>query len=143
MPSFFDRFRDLDSLKEEAEALFDQGVRESKRQAALARLRVRIFDLDRRMNAEFRVLGEKVWDLHNAASLTAENLAGAFDVLSALADEIAEAKEDLLELSTPAGRAAAESPAAPAPESPATPDDAERRIEQGPSPDDGGRPPLE
>lgn len=141
MPSFWDRFRDLDSLKEQAEELIQQGIRGSKRQAALAKLRYRVFELERRMNSEFRVLGEKVWDLHKAEAVTPENLAGAYTVLEALANEIAESKDELNELlssAREAGEDADDEPAVEAGEAV----DAERRIE----PDDEGRPeatPLE
>lgn len=104
MANFFDRFRDLDHLKEQAEELLAQVGKESKRQTALAKLRMRIFDLERRMNAEFRVLGERVWELHQVSQVTPENLAGAFSVLEALADEIADAKDELQELIDAAGR---------------------------------------
>ncbi len=138
MPSFWDRFRDLDSLKEQAEELIQQGIRGSKRQAALAKLRYRVFELERRMNSEFRVLGEKVWDLHQAEAVTPENLAGAYTVLEALADEIAESKDELNELLTSARESAEGADGEPAGEA----SEAERRIE----PDDEGRPeatPLE
>lgn len=98
MPSFFDRFRDLDSLKEQAQDLLDTGVREGKRRAALAKLQVRLYDLDTRMNREFRVLGEKVWDLHEAGTLTPESLGGLFDKLEALADDIDEAQAEMQRL---------------------------------------------
>ena len=98
MPSFFDRFRDLDSLKEQAQDLLDTGLREGKRRAALAKLQVRLYDLDTRMNREFRILGEQVWDLHEAGTLTTESLSGLFDKLEAIAEDIDEAQAEMQRL---------------------------------------------
>ncbi len=98
MSSFFDRFRDLDRLKEQAEELLDQGWREGKRRAALAKLQVRLFDLDRRLNSEFRNLGEKVWDLHQADALVPEKLTGLFDQLEAISTEIEAATDEMKRL---------------------------------------------
>lgn len=95
MSSLFDRFRDLDDLKARAEELVQQGIEAGRRQAALTKLRVQILDLERRMNAEFRVLGERVWGLHQLGSITAESLAGAFDKLEELAEDIAAARDKM------------------------------------------------
>lgn len=97
--SFFDQFRDLDGLKAKAEALVADSVKEGKRQTALAKLRLKVFDLDRRMNAEFRTLGERVWELHNDGVLTTENLTGAFDTLEELAADIEKTKDEMEDLS--------------------------------------------
>jgi len=101
MAGFFDRFKDFDSLKEQAEKLYQEGAKKTKQQTDLLKLRVRIADLERRMNAEFRVLGERVWDLHESGSLQPENLTGAFDLLEALAKEVDEAKADMEVLAQP------------------------------------------
>lgn len=147
MGGFFDRFKDFDSLKEKAEQLYQDSAKETKRQAELLKLRGRVLNLERRMNAEFRVLGERVWDLHESGALQPENLTGAFDLLEALAKEIDEAQADIELLSKPEpepeDEAAEES--APADETapvPAPADDdapAARRIE----PDEPHDPPLE
>lgn len=122
MPSFFDRFRDLDDLKERAEALLEQGLKEGRRQAEMIKLRVKILDLERRMNAELRVLGERVWELHQVAALTPENLAGAFERLESLAEEIATAREEMERIERDEDAPAATPPPPPAPEP-------ERRLE--------------
>lgn len=98
--SFFEQFRDLDKLKERAEALWSEGVEKTKRGTAVVKLKARVFELERRMNAEFRTLGERVWELHNDDALSTENLAGAFDTLEELAEEIAQTKEEIEELSS-------------------------------------------
>lgn len=95
MGSFFDQFRDLDALKEKAEGFFQEGVRETKKQAAAAKLRLRVLDLERRMNSEFRVLGEHVWRLHQNDDLSKDRLEGAFTTLERLAEEIADAKAEM------------------------------------------------
>ena len=95
MGNFFDRFTDLDKLREQAEDLWERSVRETKRQAALGKLRAHLGELQVRMNLEFRRLGHKVWSLHADDALTKKNLTGAFDVLEALADEIAEARAEM------------------------------------------------
>lgn len=97
--SFFDQFRDLDKLKERAEELWSEGLEKTKRGTAVAKLKMRVFELERRMNAEFRTLGERVWELHNDDALSTENLAGAFDTLEELADEIAQTKDEIDDLS--------------------------------------------
>ena len=140
MSNFFDRFRDLDGLKEQAERLIQQGVRESKRQAAFARLRIKLLDLDRRMNAEFRVLGERVWQLHEADALTPDQLAGAFDVLETLAHEITEAQAEMDELSA---AEAAETPLEPAAEPPGEDAPDERKLESAPPAERPDSSPLE
>ncbi|MCC7493006.1 MAG: hypothetical protein IT204_11680 [Fimbriimonadaceae bacterium] len=131
MGSFFDRFKDFDGLKAQAEDLLEQGLAAGRRQAALAKLKVRLYDLDRRMNAEFRVLGEKVWEQHEAGSLSADSLSGAFAVLEAVSDEMEDAKEELQDLLRQAKDGAAEAAEA-----------AERRLEPEP-PRGSDRAPLE
>lgn len=125
MPSFFDRFRDLDDLKQRAEELLDQGLKEGRRQAEMVKLRVKLLDLERRMNSELRVLGERVWELHQVAALSPDNLAGAFDRLETLAEEIATAREEMERFE--------QDDDAPAPRTPAPPPAAERerRLEPG------------
>jgi hypothetical protein len=60
----------------------------------LLKLRAQQVDLDRRRAAEFKRLGQKVWQLHADDALTAENLAGAFDALEALAAEAARIEKE-------------------------------------------------
>ena len=158
MAGFFDRFKDLDSLKEQAEKMVQDSAKEARRQAELGKLRLRILDLERRMNAEFRVLGERVWDLHEREAVAPENLTGAFDLLEALASEIDDAKADMealvkaKEADAAAAKAAREAEAEaeaedepetePVPAAPPPVDDipAARKIEPAEEPDD---PPLE
>ena len=95
MSSWFDRFADFDKVKEQAESLWHQSVRETKRQAALVRIRTRLALLEQRSNKALRELGKKVWDLHCDDALTKDGLTGAFDTLEAIADEMEEARADL------------------------------------------------
>ncbi len=145
MAGFFDRLKDFDSLKEQAEKMYQEGAKQTKRQAELLKLRVRVADLERRMNAEFRVLGERVWDLHDRGALQPENLTGAFDLLEALGQDIEQAQADIEVLAKEGDSDEAEdSPAAEPAEvtEPATASDdtpAARRIE----PDESHDPPLE
>ncbi|MBI5831205.1 MAG: hypothetical protein HZB16_02720 [Armatimonadetes bacterium] len=132
MSNWFDRFTDLDKMKEQAEGLWDRGVRETKRQAALAKIRIRLISLEQRMKAALLTLGKQVWDLHCADTLTKDNLGNAFDALESLADEIAEAKADLEQVqkaTTEAEIAEAVADDTPIDEAPAGDDEPERNLE--------------
>lgn len=113
---------DLEKLKDRAEALIEQVGRESKRHAALAKLKIRVLDLERRMNNEFRTVGERAWELHSENALSADNLTGAFDELERLSGEIAQCKDDIEELSTKPEEELDDEPL----------DEAERQIEDEP-----------
>ncbi|MBI2302184.1 MAG: hypothetical protein HYU66_25050 [Armatimonadetes bacterium] len=137
MPSFLDRFRDLDDLKARAEDLWGQTVREGRRQAALAQCRVRVKNLELRMHIEFRTLGERVWELHQEGTLSTESLEGAWDRLEKLARDIEEEKGEIEELMHTPDDDEGEAPA-PAEEPPAAPEsgdeagEGERKIENNP-----------